>query len=133
MKSHVLYRVAAVLLVLFGLGHTLGFRDHEPSWGVDGVLALMHTVHFNVQGFSRSYWDLFQAAGFCVGVYYFFAAILAWQLGGLPPSTLAQMRTTAWALALSFAAIGVISWMFLFWLPIVFSVVITLLLAVAAL
>lgn len=48
----------------------------------------MRSIHFDVQGFNRTYWDLFVAAGFSVGVFYLFAAILAWQLGGLPAATL---------------------------------------------
>jgi hypothetical protein len=89
-------------------------------------------MHFDVQGFRRTYWDLFEAAGFSIGVFYFFSAILAWQLGGLPPATLARMRGTAWAFALCFAAITVVSWRYLFLLPIVFSVLITVCLAVGA-
>jgi len=96
------------------------------------MLASMRSIHFEVQGFNRSYWDLFVAAGFSVGVFYLFAAILAWQLGSLPPATLALMRGTAWAFALCFAAITVVSWRYLFVLPIAFSVVIMLCLAVAA-
>jgi hypothetical protein len=53
------------------------------------------------------------------------AAILACQLGGLPAETLALMRGTAWAFAVCFAAITVVSWRYLFVLPIVFSMVIT--------
>src|ERR1051326_745471 len=101
MKASLLYRVAAVLLVLFAAAHTFGFRQSDPSWGVDNLLGVMRSIHFDVQGFSRTYWDLFLAAGFSVGVFYFFAAILAWQLGGLPPETLAAMRGTAWAFAVS--------------------------------
>ncbi|PYX28886.1 MAG: hypothetical protein DMG80_15650, partial [Acidobacteria bacterium] len=63
---------------------------------------------------------------------YLFAAILAWQLGGLPPETLALMRGTAWAFAICFAAITVVSWRYLFTLPIVFSMVITVCLIAAA-
>jgi hypothetical protein len=132
MKASIFYRVAAVLLLLFAIGHTLGFRQSDPSWGVDVLLGAMRSIHFDVQGFSRTYWDLFQAAGFCVGVFYFFAAILAWQLGGLPAATLALMRGTAWAFALCFAAITVVSCRYLFMLPIVFSTVITLCLIAAA-
>ena len=80
MKASVLYRVAAGLLLLFAAGHTLGFRQSDPAWGADGVLASMRSVRFDVQGFSRTYWDLFLAAGFSVGALYFFAAVLAWQL-----------------------------------------------------
>jgi hypothetical protein len=92
----------------------------------------MRSIHFDLQGFRRTYWDLFVAAGFSVGVLYLFAAVLAWQLGGLPADTLAGMRTTVWALALSFAAITVVSWAYLFTLPIVLSLVITLCLTAAA-
>ena len=70
----------------------------------------MRSIHFDVQGFNRTYWDLFVAAGFSVGVFYLFTAILAWQLGGLPAATLALMRGTAWAFALCFAAITIVSW-----------------------
>jgi len=132
MKASMLYRIAAVLLLLFALGHTLGFRQSDPTWGVDAVLALMRSIHFDVQGFNRTYWDLFVAAGFSVGVFYLFAAILAWQLGGLPAATLALMRGTAWAFALCFAAITVVSWRYLFIIPIAFSILITLCLTAAA-
>jgi hypothetical protein len=132
MRASIFYRIAAVLLLLFAAGHTLGFRQSDPAWGVDALLASMRSIHFDVQGFNRSYWDLFQAAGFSVGVFYLFAAILAWQLGGLPAASLALMRGTAWAFALCFAAITVVSWRYLFILPIAFSIVITLCLTVAA-
>src|SRR6185369_17310804 len=100
MKASTFYRIAAVLLVLFAAGHTLGFRQSDPAWGVDALLASMQSIHFEVQGFTRTYWDLFEAAGFSVGVFYLFAAILAWQLGALPAATLAAMRGTTWAFAL---------------------------------
>jgi hypothetical protein len=132
LKTSILYRIAAVLLLLFAVGHTLGFRQSDPSWGVDSLLGSMRSIHFDVQGFSRTYWDLFVAAGLCVGVFYFFAAILAWQLGGLPAETLARMSGTRWAFAVCFGAITVVSWRYLFILPIVFSLVITVCLGAAA-
>jgi hypothetical protein len=125
MKASVLYRTAAVILLLFAVAHTLGFRQSDPNWGVDGLLSSMRSLHFQVQGFHRTYWDLFVAGGLCAGVFFFFAAILAWQLGGLPAETLARMRGIAWTFALSFAAITVVSWVYLFLAPIVFSIVIT--------
>jgi hypothetical protein len=132
MSPSVFYRIAAVLLLLFALGHTLGFRQSDPTWGVDALLGSMRSLHFEVQGFNRTYWDLFVAAGFCVGVFYLFAAVLAWQLAGLPAATLALMRGTAWAFALCFAAITVVSCRYLFIVPIAFSIVITLCLSAAA-
>jgi hypothetical protein len=132
MKASVFYRIAAVLLLLFAVGHTLGFRQSDPAWGVDALLGSMRSIHFEVQGFSRTYWDLFEAAGFSVGVFYLFAAILAWQLGGLPAATLALMGRARWAFAFCFAAITVVSWRYLFILPIALSIVVTLCLTAAA-
>ena len=132
MKASTFYRAAAVLLLLFAIGHTLGFRQSDPQWGVGVLLGSMRSIHFNVQGFTRTYWDLFVAAGLSVGVFYLFAAILAWQLGSLPKETLALMRGIAWAFALCFAAIAVLSWKYFFVIPIVFSIVITVCLIAAA-
>src|SRR6476661_11181059 len=132
MKASMFYRIAAVLLLLFAGGHTLGFRQSDPLWGVDALLSSMRSIHFDVQGFNRTYWDLFVAAGFSVAVFYLFAAILAWQLGGLPVATLALMRGTTWAFAVSFAVIAVVSWRHLFIIPIAFSVAITVCLTAAA-
>lgn len=132
MKASMFYRIAAVLLLLFAVGHTLGFRQSDPKWGIDALLGSMRSIHFDVQGFNRTYWDLFVAAGFSLGVFYLFAAILAWQLGGLPAATLSLMRGTAWAFALCFAAITLVSWRYLFIIPITFSIVITLCLTAAA-
>src|SRR5260370_5871931 len=98
------YRIAGVLLLLFAVGHTLGFRQSDPKWGVDALLGSMRSIHFDVQGFNRTYWDLFVAAGFSVGVFYLFAAIFAWHLGGLSAATFALIRGTAWAFAPFFSS-----------------------------
>src|SRR5262245_39547655 len=132
MTASVAYRIAAVLPVLLAAGHTIGFRQSDPQWGIDGLLSSMRTLHFDMDGFVRTYWDLFVAAGFSVGVFYLFAAILAWQLGGLPAATLARMRGTTWAFALSFAAITALSWKYLFIIPVAFSLAITVCLTAAA-
>ncbi len=92
----------------------------------------MHSIHFDAQGFNRTYWDFFVGAGLTVGVFFLFAAILAWQLGGLPAETLALMRGTLWAFALCFAAVTVVSWRYLFIIPIIFSLAITVCLTAAA-
>ena len=132
MNASMFYRMASFLLLVFAVGHTLGFRQSDPRWRVDALLDSMRSIHFDVQGFSRTYWDLFEAAGFSLGVFFLFSAILAWQLGGLQAATLALMRGTAWAFALCFAAITVLSWKYLFMLPIVLSIAITLCLTAAA-
>lgn len=132
MRASTFYRVAAVLLLLFAVAHSFGFRQSDPKWGVDALLASMRSIHFDVQGFSRSYWDLFLAAGFSVGVFFLFSAVLAWQLGGLPAETLARMSVVRWAFALCFVAITAVSWIYLFLVPFIFALVVTLCLILAA-
>ena len=132
MRASTFYRIAAVLLLLFDVGHTLGFRQSDPAWGVDTLLVSMRSIHFDVQGFSRTYWDLFVGAGFFVSVFLLFVAVLAWQLGRLSPETLALMRGPAWALALCFAAVTVLSWIYFFTLPFIFTSLITVCLVAAA-
>ncbi len=118
--------------MLFAIGHTLGFRKIDPKWGVDSLIGSMQSIHFDVQGFSRTYWDFYVGFGLFVSVFLLFAAVLAWQLGGLPAETLARMRGTAWALALCFAAVTVLSWTNFFIIPVVFSIVVTVCLVAAA-
>jgi hypothetical protein len=133
MKTTVLlYRTAAVLLLLFAVSHTVGFRQSDPSWGIGDLLGSMRSIHFDVLGFNRTYWDFFVAAGFAAGAFYLFSAVLAWQLSGLPPATLALMRGVTWAFALSFAAVAVVCWRYLFIIPIAFTTAITVCLTAAA-
>jgi len=119
-------------LLLFAAAHTLGFREVDPKWGVDALVASMRTIHFDAQGFSRTYWDFYTGFGLFVTVFLLFAAFLAWQLGGLPAQTLAGMRGVAWAFALCFAAITVLTWRYIFIAPVIFSAVVTICLAAAA-
>jgi len=131
-KATLLYRISSVLLLLFAAGHTFGFRQNNPEWGADAVLALMRSVHFNAQGFTRTYWDFFSAFGLFFSVFLLFAAVLAWLLGGLPAETFARVRSIAWALAISFIAVTALSWRYAFTIPIVFSTLVTLFLIAAA-
>jgi len=54
MKASLLYRVASILLLLFAAGHTLGFRQIDPKWGVDSLIQSMRSIHFNANGFDRT-------------------------------------------------------------------------------
>jgi hypothetical protein len=130
MKASVFYRISAVLLLLFDAGHTSGFPWSDPKWGVD--IGPMRSTHFYIMGFSRTYWDFYVGFGLFVSAFLLLAVVLAWQLGALPPESLARMRVTAWAFVLCFVAITVLSWKYFFIIPIVFSIVTTLCLTAAA-
>src|SRR5229473_2112888 len=132
LKATILYRISSILLLLFAAGHTFGFRQDNPEWGADAVLGLMRSIRFDAQGFTRTYWDFFSAFGLFFSVFLLFAAVLAWQLGGLPAEIFARVRGTAWALAISFASVTALSFRYAFTTPIVFSTIITICLIAAA-
>lgn len=133
MKSSVFYRIASVLLLLFAVGHTLGFRQIDPAWrGVDSVVASMQGVRFEVQGFNRTYYDFYVGFGLFVSVLLLLAAVIAWQLGSLGKEALVGMAVMRWAFALCFAAVTILSWKYFFAVPVVFSGLITLCLLLAS-
>jgi len=65
-------------------------------------------------------------------IFLLLAAALAWQLGSLPAQILLFLRSTSWSLALCFVAVTVVSVMYFFTIPIVFSGAITICLIAAA-
>jgi hypothetical protein len=132
LKASILYRIASVLLLLFAAGHTVGFLQIDPKWGVDSMIMAMRSIHFDVQGSNRTYWEFYVGFGLFVSVFLVFSAVVAWQLGGLPAGTLALMRGTAWALVICFGAVAILSWKYFFIIPIVFSIAILLCLTAAA-
>jgi hypothetical protein len=133
MSPSVLYRIASVLLVLFALGHQIGFRRVDPRWGVDSAIATLKSTQFQVQGMTRTYWDFYSGFGFFVTVLLLFAAVLSWQLGGLSKEALQSLSVVTWALGLCFVAIMLITWRYFFTAPLVFSCVVSLCLLAAAL
>jgi hypothetical protein len=128
--TRTLYRIAAVLILLFDLGHSAAYPWSDPAWGVD--IGAIQSRHFNVLGFSRTYWDFYVGFGLFVSVFLLLAAIFAWQLGSLPRQILLLVRSTAWAFALCFAVVTVLSALYFFIIPIVFSGAITVCLITAA-
>lgn len=105
MKASLLYRTSSILLLLFAAGHTFGFRQIDPKWGVDSLVRSMQTIHFNANGSDRTYWDFFVGFGLFVSVLMVFASIVAWQFASLRSETLAAMRVGTWGLVVCFAVI----------------------------
>jgi hypothetical protein len=133
MKASLLYRTASVLLILFALGHTLGFRRVDPRWKLDSIIAALRSTHFEVQGLNRTYWDFYVGFGLFVTILLLFTAILTWQLGGLPKDHLSDMRLVAWSLAACFVVVTFLSWKYFFIVPVIFSGVVAICLILAAL
>ena len=132
MKASLLYRIASVLLILFAIGHTLGFRRVDPRWRLDSVIAALRSTHFEVQGLNRTYWDFYVGFGLFVTVLLLFVAVLAWQLGGLSKQQLSAMPIVTWSFAVCFVVVTFLSWKYFFVVPLIFSGVVTLCLILAA-
>ena len=132
MKPSLLYRIASILLILFAAGHTLGFRQVDPTWGVDSLVQLMKSVHFNANGSERTYWDFFVGFGLFVTALMTLASVVAWQLGSLSKETLASMRISAWGFVVCFAFVAFLSWRYFFLVPVIFSITILVCLTLAA-
>jgi hypothetical protein len=132
MKASLLYRIASVLLILFALGHTLGFRRVDPRWGVDSIIGALRSTHFDVGGLNRTYWDFYTGFGLFVTVLLVFVAVLSWQLGGLPKESLLAMPIVTWGLAACFILVTFLSWKYFFMVPLIFSGVITICFVFAA-
>jgi hypothetical protein len=131
-KASLLYKIASGLLVLLFVGHTLGFRQGDPQWGVGSLVEAMRTFYFDAQGFRRTYWDFYVGFGLLVSVFFLFTAVLAWQLGSMSQEALVRMPVVTWALAISFVGVTVLNWRYFFLVPIIFSSAITLCLLLAA-
>ncbi len=133
MKAALLYRVASVLLVIFAIGHTFGFRQTDPKWGIDALLDSVRTVRFHANGFdNRTFWNFYLGFGLFVTALMLLAAVFAWQMAQLSPEGLVNMRLSAWAFVGCFAFIVFLSWRYFFLIPLVFSAVILVCLTLAA-
>src|SRR6476620_10567932 len=110
MKASLLYRISSILLVLFALGHSVGFRQVDPKWRADNVVNGMRSVSFEVQRFNRTYWDFYIGFGLFVTVFLLFAAVLAWRFGSMSPDVLSAMTVERWSFALCFVVIAGLSW-----------------------
>jgi hypothetical protein len=126
MNASLLYRISSVLLVLFAVGHTIGFRQVDPSWGADAVANGMRSVSFEVQRFNRTYWDFFTGFGLFVSIFLLFAAVLAWRFGSISPALLSAMPVERWSFAFCFVLIAILTWRYFFLAPGIFSTLIAL-------
>jgi hypothetical protein len=81
MKATWLYRIAAILLLLFAAAHTIGFLKFVPPTSEGkAVMDAMNNVPLQ-PGAVYTYGDFYRGFGLFVTVYLLFAAFLAWHLG----------------------------------------------------
>jgi hypothetical protein len=118
--------------MLLAAGHTLGGRKAWSPQGENPVLQAMRTERFQVVGVSRTYLDFYLGFGFTLSVFLVLQAILLWQLATIAKTAPLQVRGMVTALAVASLASTLLSWRFLFAVPTAFTLVITVLLGLAA-
>jgi hypothetical protein len=97
MKPTPLYRIAAVIFILFAVGHTIGFLSFKrPTAEGLAVRDAMNQVHFQVKGSDFSYGGFYVGFGLFVTVYLLFSAFLAWHLGSLASKHSESIGTLGW-------------------------------------
>ena len=125
MNATLLYRIAAVLLVLFAAGHTVGFLKFKPPTpaGVS-VLEAMNTVQFPIQGKPYTFGMFYEGFGLFASAYLLFAAFLAWDMGALARANSRALGALAWVFFFLHVASAVLSWRYFLLPPVVLSVLI---------
>jgi hypothetical protein len=122
MKPSLWFRIAAVLLFFFVLGHTAGFLSFRPSTAEGrAVWNAMNSVHFRVGSGSFSYGGFYVGFGLFCTAYLLFSAVLAWQIGSLTNKAPEVVGPLGWSLfALQLASL-VLSWIYFSLPPAIFS------------
>ena len=134
MSATVLYRIAAIVFILFALGHTYGFLSlRAPSAEARAVFDAMNTVHFEVGGHSFSYGGFYRGFGLSCTVSMLLSAFLSWHLGELARSARASIGLLGWVFFAAQVAGGVLSFLYFGLPPMVLSALVAAIVGLAAL
>jgi hypothetical protein len=122
MSATRLYRIAAVVLVLFAAGHTFGFLNFvPPTAGGVAVRDAMNNVHFTVRGETFSYGGFYRGFGLFVTAYLLFSALLAWHLATTAVTAPQTIGVLAWGFFAVQVASLALSWLYFSAIPAIFS------------
>ena len=108
-----LYKIAAVILILFCAGHTIGGVLFHKTHSVEEerVWNMMKTTHFTFQGADCTYHGMHVGYGLITTNMLLLSAFITWQLGS---TDLSSNKSIVWALCLSQASLAFISWQYFF-------------------
>ena len=130
MSSATPFRICAVVLVLFAVGHTFGFLNFKPATPEGmAVKTAMDNVTFAFGNASRTYGELYRGFGLFVTAYLLFAALTAWELPRVLATSPDAFRTIAVGLFAVQLVTAVLSWMYFALPPAVLSTAVVLCLA----
>lgn len=133
MTATLLYRIAAVLLILFAAAHTFGSLNFTPPTPeAAAVRDAMNNVHFTVKGSSYSYGNFYKGLALCVTAYLLFLAFLSWHLGSVAAKQPEAIGALGWLFCALKLATMVVAWLYIAPAPAISSAVVGACLGLAA-
>src|SRR5580700_508790 len=84
MSTRSLLRIASIVVLLFGIGHSIGYPwVGDVSAQQFDQISAVRSITAVTQGFLRSYWDFHVGFGITISLLFLAQAIIFWQLGAL--------------------------------------------------
>jgi hypothetical protein len=131
MKSAILLRIAAVVTLLYCLGHSLGMPWTPSDAPADtAVIAAMKSHPFDVLGVQRTYWDFYFGFGTTVSVYLLLQAVVLWQVANLSKAG-TRVNPIVGSFFVGSLVNIVLVWRYFFAIPLVMSIVVVISLGMA--
>jgi len=107
MKAATWFRITAVVMVLFAVGHTFGFLTFRPATPEgQAVWTAMNEEYFSMGGQTFSYGGFYVGFGLFISAALVFQAWLAWWLGQMAERGVMEARGIAWGMCV-LEAVGV--------------------------
>jgi hypothetical protein len=118
MKPFILLRVAAVIGLLYFVGHTLG-APWTPIRGPQelALLDAMRADSFKVMGESRTYLDFYRGFGYALSGFLLLQAVVLWQLATLAKADAVNVRPLMLTFFIFALVHATLVWKYFFWLP----------------
>lgn len=133
MKPVLWFRLGAIILLLFAIGHTVGFLTFRPD-ATDGlaVWQAMNSVHFSFGGGTYTFAGFYLGFGVFVTAFLVFCAWMALVLAGMAHRGIAEAATLAWGLVALQLVSAVVAWRYFFAPPLILSLLAAISFAMAA-
>jgi hypothetical protein len=132
MKTSYLLRAAAIVTLFFFTGHSSGYPwtpDTGPA--ASAVVDAMKGHTFDVVGSIRTFWDFYIGFGLAISLFQLMQAVVLWQLAGIARVNAVGVRPIIAVFCIAYFINALLAVKFLFVIPVVTSVVISLILALA--
>jgi hypothetical protein len=99
MRAAAWFRAAAVVMLLFAVGHTYGFLAFRPDTAEGRVVwDAMNSVRFSAGRSTFSYGEFYLGFGLFISGFYVFGAWLAWRLAGMVGRGSMDARAIGWGM-----------------------------------